>query len=296
MMGRLFLLLITFLIGFDCTAIEVVDDSGKLIKLNKPAKRVITLAPHLTEMMFAIGKGNVVVATVSYSDFPMQAKQIPRLGGFENAKLESILAFNPDLILAWNSGNNLQQLAVLENFGLTLYRDNPKKVQDVARTLRNIGILTGSSESEQVANDFLRELDNIKDKYRKRAPVRVFYQFWDDPVYTINGEHYITDVLAICGMENVFASMVQLSAPVNREAIIKANPEMIIAAGMNGVDKDWMEKWRKWREIKAVKYNNLFTSNPDWLHRHTPRLLLATEQICKYGDQARKNMHIKKTD
>lgn len=295
-MGRYPFFFILFLFNFECSAIDVIDDTGKTIMLAKPAKRVITLAPHLAEMMYAINKGDIVVATVSYSDFPEQAKKIPRLGSFDNTKLETILSFKPDLILAWNSGNNLQQLAVMERFGLTVYRDDPKKVQDVARTIRNIGILSGSKDAGKIANEFLKKLDNIEKKYQNREIIRVFYQFWDDPVYTVNREHYITDVLGICGLQNVFADMQQLSATVDREAVIRANPEMVLAAGMNGVDKKWMEKWQNWKEIKAVKYHNLFTVNPDWLHRHTPRLLLATEQICHYADQARKNMRNKKTD
>ncbi len=277
-------------ISFECIAIEVTDDSGKVIKIEKPAQRVITLAPHLTEMMYAINEGNKIVATVSYSDYPEQARQIPRLGSYENVKLESILAYQPDLILAWNSGNNMDQLAEMERFGLTVYRDFPKTIEDVAKTLKNIGALTGSKSSNRLAREFLDNLSGLKKKYRNREKIKVFYQFWDNPIYTVNGQHFINDVLNVCGLENVFSDLAQLSATVNREAIIKANPDMIIAAGMDGVHTDWIEKWKKWPEITAVKINNLFTINPDLLHRHTPRMLIAAREICLYADQARNKL------
>lgn len=277
-------------ISFECIAIEVTDDSGKLIKIEKPAQRVITLAPHLTEIMYAINEGNKIVATISYSDYPEQARQIPRLGSYENVKLESILAYQPDLILAWDSGNNLDQLAALERFGLIVYRDHPKTIQDVAKTLRKIGILTGSQTSNKVVSEFLEKLNNLKHKYKDRKHISVFYQFWDNPIYTINGQHFINDVLNLCGLDNVFSDLSQISATVNREAIIKANPDVIIAAGMGGVHTDWIEKWKKWPEITAVKLNNLFTINPDLLHRHTTRMLIAAKQICLYADQARNKL------
>lgn len=247
-------------------------------------------------MMYAIEMGHKIVATVSYSDYPEQARKIPRLGSFENTKLESVLAYKPDLILAWNSGNNLEQLKVMERFGLKVYRDHPKTMQDVAHTLHNIGLLTGSQVSGKVASDFLNKLDSLKIKYKDRKPIRVFYQFWDKPIYTINGQHFINDVLSLCGLQNVFSDMIQLSATVDREAIISANPDVIIAAGMKGIHAAWLAEWKSWKEINAVAYNNLFSINPDWLHRHTPRMLIAAKYICEYADQARLNIRNKKTD
>lgn len=292
MISRVLFCLLVGLVHFECLAIEVTDDTGRVIRLQRPAQRVITLAPHLTEMMYAINAGDKIVATVSYSDYPEQARQIPRLGSYENVKIEAILAYQPDLILAWNSGNNLEQLAEMERFGLTVYRDHPKTIQDVAKTLRKIGILTGSPGTNTVVSAFIDKLASLKEQYKNRKPVSVFYQFWDNPIYTINGQHYITDVLKICGLENVFSDLTQLSTTVNREAVIKYNPDMIIAAGMGGVHTDWIEKWKKWPEITAVRLNNLYTINPDLLHRHTPRMLIAAEEICKYADQARSRLNL----
>jgi iron complex transport system substrate-binding protein len=296
MTSRLLVSVLLLLSSFAVPAIEVVDDTGRLVSLDRPATRIITLAPHLTEMLYAIEQGNRIVATVAYSDYPEQAKRIPRLGSFDNLKLERILSFKPDLVLAWHSGNKKQQLTRLEEFGLTVYRDNPQRVADVARTLRNLGKLTASRTAEKSAVAFEERLALLKQRYRARAPLSVFYQFWDRPMYTVNDQHYITDVFRICKLENVFASLPQLSATVDREAVIKANPDLIIAAVTTGVPTDWFDSWQKWPELKAVKYQNLFTANADWLNRHTPRLLLATEQICQFGDQARKALQQKKAD
>ena len=296
MTTRLLVSCLLLVSSFAVLAIEVVDDTGKPVSLDRPATRIITLAPHLTEMLYALEQGNRIVATVAYSDYPEQAKRIPRLGSFDNLKLERILSFKPDLIVAWHSGNNKQQLARLEEFGLTVYRDNPQRVADVARTLRNLGKLTASRTAEKTAAAFEERLAMLKQRYRDRAPLSVFYQFWDKPMYTINDQHYIADVFRICKLENVFASLPQLSATVDREAVLQANPDLIIAAVTTGTSSEWFASWQKWPELKAVRYHNLFSANADWLNRHTPRLLLATEQICQFGDQARKALQQKKAD
>jgi iron complex transport system substrate-binding protein len=274
----------------------VVDDTGKPVRLAHPAKRIITLAPHLTEMVYAIGRGSHIVATVAYSDYPEQARSIPRLGSFDNLKLERILSFKPDLVLAWHSGNNKQQLARLEEFGLIVYSDNPQRVADVSRTLRNLGKLTASSKAESIATGFDERLAALKQRYHDRIPLRVFYQFWEKPMYTVNAQHYISDVFRICKLENVFASLPQLSASVDREAVLKANPDLIIAAASADTSTDLLASWQEWPELNAVRYGNLFTANADWINRHTPRLLLATEQICQFGDQARGVLSHKKAD
>lgn len=274
--------------GHTVAEIEVTDDTGKVVQLDKPAQRIITLAPHLTELMFAVGAGNSVVATVNYSDFPAQASKIPSLGSFDNIKVESVLAYKPDLVLAWQSGNNPQQLLQMEKFGLKVFRSEPRELQHVARTLQQLGQLTGhDDEAAKAVRNFSGRLSSLKNKYQSRKRLSVFYQFWDKPMYTVNGEHLISDVLGLCGLNNIFANMTMLSATVEREAVIAANPDVIIVSGMNNVHAQWITQWQAWPEITAVRLNNIFSVNPDHLHRQTPRVLIAAEELCTHAEKAR---------
>lgn len=266
-------------------ALEVVDDTGRTLTLTKPAQRIITLAPHLTELLYAIDAGELIVATVEFSDYPLPAKNIPRIGNFDRLNIEAILAYQPDLILAWQSGNNPWQLEALEKLGLRIYRSEPGTLAALPETLEKLGSLSGRSESAQVAGGELRNrIQTLERRYAGRAPVRAFYQVWDPPLYTINGAHIISDVLRLCGIQNVFAMVTQLAPQVSEEAVLAADPQMIIA----GQDQDGaFARWRKWPRLQAVADNNLYRVNPDLMQRHTGRLLQGAEQLCGFAEEVR---------
>ena len=290
---RIFTLLFLGLLGLlpRAYALSVQDDSQHTIQLNKPAQRVVTLAPFLTELLYSINAAETIVATVEYSDFPQEAKSIRRIGNYENFSIEQIIALKPDVVLAWQSANHPQHLKKLEELGVLVYRSEPRELADVATTLQRLGTLTGKVDNAaRVAVAFTTELKLLTERYAHKEKISAFYQVWDKPIYTVNGQHIISKVMQICGIENVFAELDVLAPVVTLEAVLKKKPEMIIASGMAEAQPQWLATWRDWPELPAVKSNNLFFIHPDLIQRHTLRLLEATQQMCEQGEAARMNL------
>lgn len=270
------------------TLIEVSDYNGQVITLQKPAERIIALAPHIVENLFAIGAGDKLVGVVSYSNFPEAAKQIEIVGGYQSLNKEKILELNPDLVIGWESGNSNSKLQQLRELGFTVFANQPDSLSDIAESLRKFGKLTGhQQQANQVADQFLAKLKAYQDKYAAAEPITAFYQVWNDPIQTINGKHVISDAIETCGGVNIYADEVVVSPVINIESILKRDPQAIIASGMGEKRPEWLDDWKKWSSLTAVKQNNLFYVNPDHIQRHTTRQLLAIEKICQQFDSAR---------
>lgn len=266
--------------------IKVVDDTGRNIILNAQAKRVISLAPHITEQLFAAGATNQIVGVVSFSDYPEQAKTIQRIGTHDKYDYEAIYQLKPDLIIAWKSANKAGVKKLID-LGFKVFISESKSLEDVAKTTRLFGdLLDTKSIAYQQADAFLSKLNDLRRNYDDRKKISVFYQVWNEPLYTINGEHIINDVINLCGGMNVFSHLTVLAPRVSVEAVIKQNPDAIIA-GMNEDRKGWLESWKQWQGLKAVKNNFLFPINADLITRHTPRILLGVEKMCEHLDVVR---------
>ena len=275
--------------------ISVVDDKNNTVILKKPAQRVITLAPSLTEMVFTIGAENILVATVKSSNYPPAANQIARIGDYEKFNMETLLSFKPDLVLAWSSGNNNQQVEQIKKFNIPVYLIEPRQLGDIAKSLRNIGRLLGHSvQANQAADSFENRLNRIRNTNKNKARLRVFYQIWHDPIYTVNGEHVISRIMKMCGLDNVFHSARILAPKITEESVIGKNPQIIIASGMaNGMSieqPDWLSIWKKWPAITAVSSGNLFFIHPDIINRQSTRILEGAEKMCEQADKARENL------
>lgn len=268
--------------------VHVVDDLGNRIELAGPAQRIVSLAPHITEMLFAAGIGDHVIGTVDYSDYPSQAQAIPRVGNYKLMDLERIVAMQPDLVVAWKSGNPQEQLGKLREMGLTLYLTEPQTLADIATTIERLGRLAGTrTVAQRAASDFMQEYARLKQQYADQARVRVFYQVWDRPLITINGEHMISAVIELCGGENIFAGMSSLAPRISEEAVLAQDPEVIIASGMSDERPEWLERWGKWPHLSAVKKQQLYFIPPDLIQRHTPRILQGAQLMCQQLDRAR---------
>ncbi|MGM0594624.1 MAG: cobalamin-binding protein [Pseudomonadota bacterium] len=277
----IFLLLLTLSLPLSA-ALSVEDDTGKVVRLDAPAMRIVSLAPHATEQLFAIGAGGQVVGAVDYSDYPEAAKAVPRVGGYSRLDIEAILALKPDLVVAWESGNDERHLEKLEALGLTLYRSEPRELQDIPAAMRRLGVLSGhTKQAEQQASAFLDTLERLAEMNRERPPQRVFYQIWNRPLMTINGEHLISDVIALCNGKNVFAELPTLTPKVSEEAVLMADPDIIIASGMGEARPEWVDEWRRWEQLSAVKNDRLEFIPPDLIQRATPRLLDGAERLCR---------------
>ena len=286
--GKPLLCLLLLISWTQLSAVEAVDDTGNRTILEKPAQRIISLAPHITEALFAAGAGDRVVGVVSYSDFPPRAKEIPLVGGYHKIDLERVLALNPDLVVAWKSGNGDRLINSLHKLGLKVYVTEPKSIRSIADTIASLGQLAGSGDKAEAKADELRNRWNgLKQKYSSKPKLRLFYQIWNSPMMTINGEHLISRVIELCGGSNIFSDLPALTPTVSVEAVIASDPDVILTGGMGGEQPKWFEQWRRWSDLKAVKGNGLFHINPDLLQRSGPRIIEGAELLCGFLDQAR---------
>jgi len=289
-MSTMIRLLALLLLGAATARAEIIvsDDSGAVIRLAAPARRIVSLAPHVTEVLFAAGAGGRIVGTVEYSDYPEAAKAIRRVGGYSRVDLEAVAALQPDLIIGWRSGNVSAHLDKLKALGLPIYVTQANHIEDIARSIEHFGRLAGSETvADAAAKAFRARLTQLRTRYGGRPPVRVFYQVWKSPLTTVNGEQIISDAIRLCGGVNVFADLVGLAPNVSAEAVLTANPEAIVASGMGEERPDWLDDWRRWTRIDAVARGNLFFIPPSIIQRHTPRLLDGTERLCGHLETAR---------
>ena len=268
--------------------IAVTDDRDQRIVLAQPAQRVISLAPHLTEDLFAIGAGQTLVGTVSYSDYPAAALKVPVIGGYTGIDLEKIRALKPDLILAWNTGNPPAQLAKIAALGIPMFYDGSKRLADVPTVMERLGTLTGkTATAQQAATQFRQRLSTLQQQHQGKRPVRAFYQIWDRPLMTMNKDQIISDAMRICGAVNVFADLPTLVPTIDDESVLVKNPELILTSGEANSKADWLNRWTRWPNLMAVKQRNLVVLPPDLLSRMGPRLVDGTEQLCLAVDRAR---------
>jgi iron complex transport system substrate-binding protein len=274
-------------------AVSAVDDAGNTVTLSAPAERVISLSPHITELIYAAGGGAKLVGAVSYSDYPPAAQQVPRVGDNRSLDLERIVALKPDLIVVWRHGNAQQQLDKLRELHIPLFFSEPHRLDDVATSLTRLGVLLDTSSVAQGAADAYRhDIAQLRERYANRTPVSVFYQVWDQPLMTLNGEHVISDVIALCGGRNVFAALKPLAPTVSTEAVLAANPDAIVTSSQGATAPDkplpGLDRWRAWPTLTAVAHGNLFAIDGDLLTRPAPRIAQGAAELCKDLDLARK--------
>ncbi len=269
-------------------SLEVADDRGKPVTLERAAQRIVSLAPHITELLFAVGAGEQLVGVVQYSNYPQAAKNVTRVGSYAQLDLEAITALDPELIVAWGGGNPEGQVVRLGELGFAVYINDPRRIEDVPRSLERLGRLAGrQAAGQRAAAEFRRQYTALARQYRDRPGVRVFYEIWNRPLMTVNGEHLISDVIALCGGSNVFASLPVLAPAIALEDVLAADPEVIIASGMGQQRPEWLDSWRRWPQLKAVRGENLYSIPPDIIQRHGPRILEGATQMCVALEQAR---------
>jgi iron complex transport system substrate-binding protein len=265
----------------------VTDDRGATLALREPASRLVTLSPHLTELVHAAGAGGKLVAVALHSDYPPAAAALPHIGDAARVDLERILALRPDLILAWKSGNSAADIARLEKLGLAVFVSEARRLPDIARALRTIGRLAGTeAEAEATATAFERDIAALRGAYASRTRVRVFYQIWDRPLLTVNGRHIISDVLHLCGAENVFAAARLLTPSVSLEALIAARPQLVLGGSSALTPSEFR---RQWRTVGAEALAALPARYvpPDLIQRATPRLAEGARVVCSAVDEIR---------
>ena len=289
-MKLLFKLLLFSLFATSAFAAElvIVDDSGTEVRLAQPAKRIISLAPNITEVLFHVGAGEQIVGADEYSNYPPAAKEIVRVNNHAAANYELILSLKPDLVIAWQSGNGDKIINPLRKLGIPVFVVEPRQIDMIPNLFRRFGQLSGKVEqAEQRASEFTRRLKVLSKTNGDKALVRTFYQIWDEPLITLNGKHMVSSVIELCGGVNIFADAVPLVPYVNIESVVAADPQVIIAGGSQEEQPAWFKRWQKWSGISAVINSQVYLIPADLMQRHSARILDGAEMMCGFLDNAR---------
>jgi len=268
-------------------AVQAVDDAGTTVTLAAPALRIVSLAPHATELLYAAGAGERVVGVLATSDWPPEVAQKPRVGDSRALDLERIVALAPDLVVTWPFAAPAQ-VGPLVARGVPVFIANPATIDGIALDLERLGTLAGTSPTATLRAAELRaRLARLQSRYAGARTVRVFYEIWNAPLYTIGGDHLISQALRVCGGENVFAALTLPAPGVSIEAVLAAKPEAIIAGADGAVRPAWLDDWKRWPALPAVARGNLYTVDANLLHRAGPRFVDGVEALCATLAEAR---------
>ncbi|MES1932627.1 Fe3+-hydroxamate ABC transporter periplasmic binding protein [Salinisphaera shabanensis T35B1] len=296
--GKAMSIALIALVGLLCpvssmaAGVEITDFRGETLRLEAPANRIVALAPHLVENLYSAGLGDRIVGAVSYSDYPPAARAIPEVGGYTNISLEAVVSKDPDLVVAWASGQggDPATLARFEALGIPVYVDRPRQLEDIARAIRDLGVLGDTrGVADAAASRFERRLESLRERYSTRSPVSVFYQVWDDPLQTLAGEQFVGQVIRLCGGRNIFADAVSLAPKVGIESVLERDPQAIVASGMGDERPDWLDDWRDWPGLQAVENDHLFFVAPDIIQRATMRVLDGATTLCRQLESVRRD-------
>ena len=269
-------------------AISVRDDAGNSVVLPAPARRVISMAPHVTELLFAAGGGARIVGAMNFSDFPPAAKNLPLVGSNDQIDIERVLALRPDLLIVWQSGNTARQIEQLRRLGVPLFFSEPHRLDDVADSLERFGRMLGTEAvAQEAAGQYRQKIAALAARYAARPVVRVFYQIWDRPLYTLNGRHIVSAAIGLCGGENVFGALGVVAPSVSIEAVLAANPEVIFGADQHDPAAAGIKLWQAYPGLLAVRQGNLFTLDGELLTRAAPRMADGVAALCEKLDLAR---------
>jgi iron complex transport system substrate-binding protein len=266
--------------------VAVIDDEGRTVELAQTARRIVSLAPHLTEQLFAIGAGDLIVGTTDFADFPEAAMGLPRVARAHSVDLERVSAARPDLVLVWGSGFPPATVDAVRRLGVPTFVSEPGRLADIATSLERLGMLTGRS-AERAAAAFNAKLDALRERYRGRREVRVFYQVWNDPLMTLGGRHVVSEAIALCGGRNVFAELAPIAPRVSTEAVLAADPEVIVTAEPGARPSGALAVWQRFGRITAVRRDLLVTLDADRINRHGPRIVDEIAVLCEAIDRAR---------
>ena len=262
----------------------------------KHAQRIIALAPHLVESLYAIGAGDRIIATLEHADYPKQAQSIPIVGNYHGVQIEKILALNPDLILVWKNGNKATDIAQLERLNLPLYYSDSSQIEAIFDELITLGKLTGLTKKAQtLAQEYKLKLNQLRGQYQHKAPISVFYQLWSEPLMTINNTTWLNQIIDLCGGTNAFAFNTTAYPQISIENVLRAQPQVIVMPEKTTEQRQPIADWNKWVDIPAVKYQQYIRVNADLIHRFSPRMLEGVQQLCEGLDDSRTFFNPNKT-
>jgi iron complex transport system substrate-binding protein len=269
-------------------ALCAIDDREREVCLEAPARRIAALSPGATELVYAAGAGEKVVAVVAFSDYPPEARDVPSVGSHTRMDLETLVTLTPDLVIGWMTGNPPEQLETIEALGMPVFYIEPRDFEGVSGAIERLALLADTrDEGERVAAKFRDGMAALAERYADAEPISVFYQVWDEPLMTINDEHLIGKVLTLCGGVNVFGELSRLVPRIDDESVLAADPEAILAGGMGEENRGWLTHWQQYPSLTAVERDNLYFVPPSLIQRPTPRLLEGSRLFCEQLERAR---------
>ena len=281
-MRQLLFLILISLAQKGAAGVTVTDFLGRTVTLKAPAQRMVALAPHIVENLYSAGAGSKLVGVVSYSNYPPEAADIAQVGSYAAFSLETIVSLKPDLIILWGSGNGMGALEKLEPLRIPIFVSEPRGLADIPLSIRLLGKLAGTqSTSEAEAQRVESEIEQLKTDFGGGREISVLYQIWNDPLQTLNGDHLISQVIALCGGKNIFWDTKSLAPKISIESVLLRDPDVIVASGMNKARPEWLDDWHNYPSLQAVKNNALFYVDPDHIQRPTARVLLGARNLCE---------------
>jgi iron complex transport system substrate-binding protein len=267
---------------------SVHDDTGAEVTIGTDGCRIVSLAPGTTAMLYAAGAGHCLVGTIAHSKEPAEAASVPVVGDAETFDFERLLALRPTVVVVAVDVVQRVRIDRIRALGIPVYEVHVTSLALMPESVRRLGELAGTAEAAGKRADELRaELDALAERYRGRAPLRVLYQIWDRPIYTIGGRHVITDALRVCGARNVFAELSTAAPAVTREAVLARNPELVLVSAPPASAAEWVAEWRKFPSMSAVRSGNLVPWTDERMDRMGPSVIEATASLCEAIDRAR---------
>ncbi len=267
-------------------AIALRDDAGRNVELKAPAKRIVSLAPFLTELAYSAGAGKKLVGVSAYSDFPPEARVLPQVGTAMGPEIEALAALRPDLVLAWEDSIRPGDIERIERLGAPVFVTRAKRLEDVPRLLEAVGLLAGLDVTG-AADGYRARLAALRARHAKRPRVRVFVEVWHRPLTTIAGPHWINEALELCGGGNVFGELPMVAPVVSWEELYARDPQVIVGAGTDGGEAAFRANWSEHVSLSAVRAGRLAYVDADTLQRPTLRLAEGVASVCAALERAR---------
>jgi len=284
---KLALAAVLFTFSYQAWSNETKQNGGKD---NITYERIISLAPHITELVYSAGAGEKLVGVVEYSDFPIAAQKLPVVGNSATINIESIIKLAPDLVIAWKSGNRIQDIKRLQSLGFEVWQTEIHQLEDIPNFIKTIGEKAGTVKTARVkSSELLNILKDTTQQYANQTAINAFYEIWHQPLMTMNSKQFISLALDTCQANNIFADLPLLASEVNLESVIQQDPQVILLGGESAFQESWYQDWLRYTELKAIKNQQIYKLDNDKYQRPTARLIEALPELCKTIDKARKH-------
>lgn len=266
----------------------VRDDAGQIVEVSDAPCRIISLAPGTTAMLYAAGAAHCLIGTIAHSTEPAEAAKLPVIGDAETLDFEQLLALRPTVVVVAVDVVQRVRIDRIRSLGIPVFEVHVTRLAGMPESIRRLGELAGTAPVADRAADALDvELAALRREYQGRASVRVLYQIWDKPIYTIGGRHVINDALRLCGATNIFADLDTAAPAVTREAALARDPELVLASGPPEAGGAWLDEWRRFPTVAAVRNGKLISFTDERIDRMGPSVIAATAKLCAVVDSAR---------